>query len=429
MTLSAPNLVRLRSTLGPGLLWAAAAIGVSHLVQSTRAGADGGFALVWVVLVALAVKYPFFEFGPRYAAATGESLVEGYRRLGRWGVWLYLLITLSTALIVQSAVVLFTSFLLAAVLGVEWPMAVAGGVVLTGCGLLLLIGRFRALDRTIKVVLAALALCTMVAAALTLPRMGEATFTPWPLEGSAAVGWIFVLALVGWMPSAIDISVWSSLWTLARNRSSGVTATLREALFDFRLGYLGTGVIALAFLTLGATVMYTAEVRFSPEGGVFSLQLVDLYAATLGSWSRPVILIAVLTTMFSTSLTVMDGFPRAIARSVQVLREWDPESREDTGAGHEEAGRIYWVALVVLAALTVVVFAQFAGTLTTMVDFATLVTFVTAPVLGYLNLRAVTLPTMPEAARPGPLLRGFAWVGLGLMSLIAAIFVGSLLMR
>ena len=426
MSSSAPNLVRLRSTLGPGLLWAAAAIGVSHLVQSTRAGADGGFALVWVVLVALAVKYPFFEFGPRYAAATGESLVEGYRRLGRWGVWTYLLITLSTALIVQSAVVLFTSFLLAAVLGVEWPMAVAGAVVLAGCGLLLFVGRFRALDRTIKIVLAALALCTLLAAALTVPRMADATFTPWPLEGSAAVGWIFVLALVGWMPSAIDISVWSSLWTLARNRSSGITASLGEALLDFRIGYFGTGVIALAFLTLGATVMYTAEMRFSPEGGVFSLQLVDLYAETLGGWSRPVILVAVLTTMFSTSLTVMDGFPRAIARSFRVLRDWDPDESGDTGAGNEEAGVPYWAALVVLAVLTVVVFARFAGTLTTMVDFATLVTFVTAPILGYLNLRAVTMPSVPEAARPGPRLRAFSWLGLIAMGGVALIFVASL---
>ena len=33
-------------TLGPGLLFAGAAIGVSHLVQSTKAGADFGFGLL-----------------------------------------------------------------------------------------------------------------------------------------------------------------------------------------------------------------------------------------------------------------------------------------------------------------------------------------------------------------------------------------------
>ena len=58
--------------LGPGLLWAGAAVGVSHLVQSTRAGANFGFATLLVILVANVAKYPAFSFGPRYAAATGR---------------------------------------------------------------------------------------------------------------------------------------------------------------------------------------------------------------------------------------------------------------------------------------------------------------------------------------------------------------------
>ena len=130
-------------SFGPGLLWAAAAIGVSHLVQSTRAGAAAGFSLAWIVAAALLLKYPFFEFGPRYAAATGESLVEGYRRLGRWAVWLYLAITLSTALIIQVAVAIFTAFLFAHVLGVQWSLAATGAVLLTGCALMLYFGKFK----------------------------------------------------------------------------------------------------------------------------------------------------------------------------------------------------------------------------------------------------------------------------------------------
>ena len=69
--------------LGPGLLFAGAAIGVSHLVQSTRAGADFGFGLLWALLLINLFKYPFFQFGPRYAIATGESLLEGYQKLGK----------------------------------------------------------------------------------------------------------------------------------------------------------------------------------------------------------------------------------------------------------------------------------------------------------------------------------------------------------
>ncbi|MDP2528599.1 MAG: divalent metal cation transporter, partial [Candidatus Palauibacterales bacterium] len=161
-------------------MWAGTAIGVSHLVQSTRAGADAGFGLAGVVLVALVLKYPFFEYGPRYAAATGESLVEGYRRIGGWAVWLYLALTLATAFIVDAAIVLLTGFLLQSVLGVHVSPVVAGGAVYLACGLLLVAGRYRLLDRTMKVLLVTLALSTLVAAAVAFPRANLATLTPWP---------------------------------------------------------------------------------------------------------------------------------------------------------------------------------------------------------------------------------------------------------
>lgn len=85
---------RFLKTLGPGILFASTAIGVSHLVQSTRAGADFGFALLWAIVAANVLKFPFFEYGSRYANATGESLIDGYGKLGRWMLWLYFFITL-----------------------------------------------------------------------------------------------------------------------------------------------------------------------------------------------------------------------------------------------------------------------------------------------------------------------------------------------
>lgn len=48
-------------TLGPGLLFSGAAIGVSHLVQSTRAGADFGLGLLWALLLVNVFKFPFFN--------------------------------------------------------------------------------------------------------------------------------------------------------------------------------------------------------------------------------------------------------------------------------------------------------------------------------------------------------------------------------
>ena len=412
-----------RAAFGPGLLWAAAAIGVSHLVQSTRAGADAGLGLAIVILLALILKYPFFEYGPRYAAATGTSLVEGYRRIGRWALWLYFLITLTTSIVIQSAIVLFTAFLLTYAFGLTWPLPLMGAVVVLGCAAMLWIGRFPWLDRVVKLILVLLALSTMAAAGVALGRLDTATlaFLPPIGVGDGAVPFAFLLALVGWMPSAIDIAVWSSLWTLAKNAAAGGRVSVAMARVDFAVGYAATGFLAFCFLVLGAGVLYGSGTSFSASGTVFSTQLVALYGATLGEWLRPVVLVAVLTTMLSTSITVVDGYPRAIERTLYLLRSTPPEAAE-----LPSAGRLYWAALLVLGLATVLVLGLFVGTLTALVDFATIVSFLTAPVLGYLNLRAVRAPEVPPRDRPTARMVALSWVGLILLGGTALVYLASL---
>jgi len=408
------------AAFGPGLLWAATAIGVSHLVQSTRAGATAGLGLAGVILLALILKYPFFEYGPRYAAATGMSLVEGYRHIGRWALWLYFFITVTTSIVVLSAIIMLTGFLLNYAFDLRLPIPLMGGVILGTCGLMLWVGRFPLLDKAVKVVLVVLAVSTLVAAVVTIGRVEFSTLGLLPEIGTAegAVRFAFLLALVGWMPSAIDISVWSSLWTLAKDKEAGTRTSVAHARLDFFVGYAATGFLAFCFLALGAGVMFASGTAFSGAGTVFSTQLVHLYSSTLGEWTRPIVLVAVLTTMLSTSLAVVDGYPRAIERSIVNLRPGHSDDRSVPTAGTS-----YWMSLVVLAILTVLVLWRFAGDLTTMVDFATIVSFLTAPILGYLNLRAVTSPEVAPEDRPSRGMLVLSWVGLVLLGGTAVMYL------
>ncbi|HEB85226.1 MAG TPA: divalent metal cation transporter, partial [Bacteroidetes bacterium] len=226
-------------SLGPGLIWAGAAIGVSHLVQSTRAGARFGFALVVVVLLANLLKYPFFEFGPRYAAATGENLLEGYRRLGRWTLWLYFALTVGTMFTVEAAVTVVCAGLAAQLFGVTLTPVAWSAILIATCALLLVFGRYPLLDSAMKGIIIVLAVSTIIAVtAALLHGPAEAPgFQRPPLWDLAGIS--FIVALVGWMPSAIDISVWHSIWTLERRKQTGHAPSLRHALLDFNIGYFG----------------------------------------------------------------------------------------------------------------------------------------------------------------------------------------------
>ena len=165
-------------------------------------------------------------------------MVEGYRRIGKWALWMYFLLTFVTAIIHQVAILLFTSALIRYLLGIDWSSAMVGGLLYMGCAAILLIGRFRAFDFTVKAVLVFLAVSSLAAAAIALPRADFTTMVPWPIvRTDAMITFAFILALVGFMPSAVEISVMSSLWVLAKDRTSGQRTTVSMARLDFNMGY------------------------------------------------------------------------------------------------------------------------------------------------------------------------------------------------
>jgi Mn2+/Fe2+ NRAMP family transporter len=129
---------------------------------------------------------------------------------------------------------------------------------------------------------------------------------------------------------------------------------------------------------------------------------VSLYAEVLGEWSRPLIGICAFATMFSTTLTVVDGFPRALTILVDRFRE--PESPGEAGALEGRDRRMYWATLAILGIGSLAVIALFVRNLLAMVDVATTLSFLTAPILAWLNHRAVLGPEVAEDARPTPFL-------------------------
>lgn len=411
--------------LGPGLLWAATAIGVSHLVQSTRAGALYGFSLLGVVVLVNLLKYPLFQAGPRYAVATGRSLIEGYVAQGRWAVGVYIVVTVGTMFTVLAAVTLVTGGLAQAVFGTALSVVGWSTVLLASCAGVLVVGRFPVLDRAIKAIIVLLALSTLVAFVVALERLGKAPPSPpLVLDGPTLA---FLVALLGWMPTGIDAAAWHSLWTLERGRQTAHRASWREARFDFNLGYFGTVAIALAFLTLGALILRPLIVRpggeaLAASAGGFALQLVNVYVATLGEWSRPLILLAAFTTMFSTILAVSDGFPRVLAHLAKVLAR-SRRGRPMVSDRPEDRVDGYWLALAVLmlGALGVILYLR--QRFITLVDLATTLSFLTAPVIGYLNLRAVTAPEVSPELRPPWWWRALAWTALALLAGLGVVYL------
>lgn len=396
---------QLLKILGPGLLYAGAAIGVSHLVQSTRAGAMFNFELIWVLLLVNFIKYPFFEYGPRYAIATGTSLVEGYRRIGKWAVVLFAFLTVVSMFIIQAAVTVVTVGLLAHILNLTINLTILSIILLLVSLAILLIGKYSLLDKVIKFIIVLLAVSTMIAVFAAFGIQKEVN--PDSLinfQWTNAAHILFLIAFVGWMPAPIDVSVWSSIWNLEKIKQLGYRPSLKSALTEFRVGYIGTALLAVAFVSLGALVIYGTGEELSSNGTRFSEQLISMYTSSIGNWAYWIISIAAFATMLSTTITVLDAYPRVINLLIKTLFNQHSAKGKTGNLYH------YWLVLMIIGATLIIAFA--AKSMVHMVTIATVLSFLMAPIIAWLNFKVVTDEHMPPEARPGIFLRILSWVGI-----------------
>ncbi|MDA8924363.1 Nramp family divalent metal transporter [Flavobacteriaceae bacterium] len=392
--------------IGPGLLFAGAAIGVSHLVQSTRAGADFGWGLLWALFLSNIFKYPFFQFGSRFALATHKSLLDGYAELGKGYLWLYFLLSLGNMFTIQTAVTIVTASLASILFGIDASLVVWSIIITLFCLALLWKGSYVFLDKLIKGIILVLTVSTIVAVVFA----GGQNTTSIPLTQilPSSASFLFLAAFMGWMPAPMDISVWQSLWMLEKNKAKNIS--LKEGLFDFNVGYFITFFLGVCFMGLGTYVMFGTGTSFSNSGSIFAKQLIDLYTSSLGDAVYIFIVIAAFTTMFSTTLTTLDASPRAMEKASQLLL---PK--------FTQLNFRFWIIL--LAAGTIGIFTFLRNEMGTLVQIATILSFLTAPFYAFLNYRLVTSKHMPMAFQPSKGLKALSIFGLIFLVLFAVSFV------
>lgn len=381
--------------LGPGLLYAGAAVGVSHIVQSTKAGAEYGYILIIGIVLAHIFKYPFFELGPRYTQHTKQNLLTAYAKLGKWALAIIALLTVGTMFTIQAAVTIVTAGLALKVTNLSSVISPVGmsATLLVICFAISAIGRFSVLDKLMKVIMITLSITTIIALGSSFfahPEiMPNAIYKEFDLFKSADI--IFLIAFLGWMPAPLDISIWHSIWSEEKLKAQGEDKA-PSSMFDFKVGFWGTALLGIAFLILGANIIYKTGVELSPSGVVYAGQLIDIYETSIGSWAYWIIAIAAFTTMFSTTLTCLDAMPRVLSK---IGGLWSPKSDEQTVDGelvptktsNERMTRKVWMALIAIGALVLLQF--FIKDMKEMVTVATVFSFLTAPIIAVLGLLIV----------------------------------------
>ena len=406
---------KILSQLGPGLLFASMSIGTSHLVLSTKAGAQYGWIMIFPIIIANVLKYPFFEFGVRYTHTFKKSLLEGYADMGKKYLWGYTLITIVSAFTLLAALYIVTAGLLKQL----FPWLFLSDTVLAlylfiGISTILILGRYKALEGIVKILLALLTVALIITTTTVLfkgPIEQLPNFSPQPLFNE--IGLLFMIGLMGWMPTAVEASSWVSLWRLEKDKKNQEEnyltseSNLKDTLAEFNLGYVLTAILAVFFLIIGWFTLYGSGIEMSASASIFAEQLIQMFTIHMGDWSYFFIALAAFATMFSTCMTAHDAIARVSLDTIKIL-----------GNSQSTKWR-YEYFIILLAVLNFLVIWWAGGQMGTLVALATFVSFVFAPAVGLLNHKVVTQKNMPKESKAPKWLILLSYTGMVFLSLFA----------
>ncbi|MCY7185209.1 NRAMP family divalent metal transporter [Streptococcus gallolyticus] len=364
--------------LGPGILMASAAVGGSHIVSSTQAGAIYGWQLALVILLINIFKYPFFRFGSQYTMENDKSLIEGYAEKGKGWLAIFFVLNIFSAIVNTAGVGILCAAILYNIFPNGFGLSISQltTIIIVIIWAMLLIGGYKFLDSLAKWVMTALTIATVVAVVIALFKHREyapdfEAPTPWRMAALP-----FIVSLMGWMPCPIEISAINSMWSVEKRKQ--VKMSEADAIFDFNTGYIGTAILALIFCALGALIQFGSGEEVQSASAAYIAQFVNMYASVLGEWSRFLITLIAFLCIFGTVITVIDGYSRANNKALRLLLDKKEASQK----------ALYgWMTLTAVIGLVIVYL--FAGNVTTMLRFAMIASFITTPFFAYLNYSLV----------------------------------------
>jgi Mn2+/Fe2+ NRAMP family transporter len=313
--------------VGPGILAAAAGVGSGDLVATMVAGSQYGFALLWAAVLGTVLKLALAEGVGRWHLASGSTLLDGWRRLGRWAtvffggyivIWGF--VYGATAM---SAVGLPLNALFGGLEVRYWAM-IAGVAGLA----LVWAQRYQVFEKFVTVLVLIKFVTVVSVAILVMPSLADigSGLVPRLPDGSV----VYVLGLIGGVGGTITMAAYG-YWMIAKGwKGTGWLSMMR---LDNAVGYIMTGIFVIAMLVIGAEMLLGQDIVSGDRGLLFlGNELGDRY----GQWARILFLVGFLAVTTTSLLGVWNGVSLLFTDWTRIIRL--PHGRNaEIGAGTGEA--------------------------------------------------------------------------------------------
>lgn len=388
--------------IGPGIVAAATGVGAGDLVATLIAGSRFGYALLWAAVIGCIVKIALAEGSARYHLATGTTILDGWKSLGRWTSWYFGIYILIWGFIYGATAMSATALPLAALFPSVpfWIWAIGSGSI---CAAFVAMNRYEAFENVMKICIGIMFVIVVGIAMMVVPNVGEALkgLIPSIPEGST----VYTLGLIGGVGGTITMASYG-YWVNSKGwRSPEWMGIMR---LDNRVAYAMTGIFVIAMLIIGAEMLYTAQITLA-SGDRGLLDLDEVLRERFG----PVVSVLFLIGFFATAISSILGVWHGV--SLLFADFWRNHIQGEVGRGEglekTPAFRffLFWLTIPPMALL------WFGRPFGLVVLYGALGAF-------FMPFLAITLIILLNSSRVPKEWRS-GWVSNGLLGIAAALFV------
>ncbi|PVE12026.1 Nramp family divalent metal transporter [Streptomyces scopuliridis] len=301
--------------IGPGIVVAATGVGAGDLVATLIAGSKFGYTLMWAAVIGCVVKISLAEATGRWHLATGRTLFEGWRSLGRWTT-VYFAVYVLVWGFVYGATAMSSSALPIVALFPDGPGLKTWAVITGLIGLVFVwFNQYAVFERVMTVLIGVMFVVVMYVAIRVAPDLGAsfAGLAPVLPDGSL----LYTLGLIGGVGGTITMAAYG-YWVNAKGWTN--TGWMKVMRLDNRVAYITTGLFVVAMLIIGAELLHSSQIALT-KGDRGLIDLGTILEDRFGATTAKLFLVGFFATSFSSLIGVWHGVSLMFADFVERIRK------------------------------------------------------------------------------------------------------------
>ncbi len=317
--------------VGPGLVVAATGVGAADMVATLVAGSRYGYGLFWAVIVGVILKIILVEGAGRFSLATGKTIFEGWRSLGRWTTWYFGPYIMIWGFVYGATAMSSAALPLAAVFPVLplWVWAILMGL----AGFVMVwFGKYAMFEKITAFFVGLMFVTVVGLAVIAVPNIPEMIGGLVPMIPQEEGAMFYTLALAGGVGGTITLAAYG-YWL--REKGWHTPKWMRVMRIDNSVAYVMTGIFVIAMLIVGAEVVRTAGVSLS-AGDEGLLDLYEVLKVEYGDVVGTGFLVGFWAASFSSIIGVWNGV------SLMFADFWGNMRKKESGHPDTRVGGKYF---------------------------------------------------------------------------------------